>query len=118
MGQMQKVSKKLNGRWPAVVLAAVVLTLSAAGCLNPQTTRLPYWQVAWPAAELAAWQQHYPFSDPDVGPDTGAEPRGFERPRSAVRRAAEQRVFDGIPAGPESVLPRRSLPRRRTIAVP
>ncbi len=115
---MHNVSDKLNERWPASGMALVALTFSAAGCFNPQATRLPQWQVDWPAAEVAAWQQHYPFSDPDVGPDTGAGPRGFERPRSAARRAAEQRVFDGIPAGPESVLPRRTLPRRQTIPVP
>ncbi|MEY3173752.1 MAG: hypothetical protein RLZZ436_1666 [Planctomycetota bacterium] len=96
------------------VLARVPLLLvlcTTAGCLNPQFTRLPTWQVWSQSAENQAYEQHYPFSDPDVGPATDANPRGYDRPRTATRRAAEQRVFQGIPAGPESK-PQSNSPRR------
>lgn len=80
-----------------------MLTLLNVGCLNPQTTRFPSWYAWFPAAENEAYEGQYPFSDPDIGPSTDANPRGYERPRSTARRAAEQRVFQGIPVGPESV---------------
>lgn len=92
----------LQLRLTATALLVVPLT---AGCLNPAATRMPR-SFSWPAAaENQAFEQHYPFSDPDVGPSTDSAPRGYERPRSAPRRAAEQKVFQGIPAGPESVPP-------------
>ncbi|MEY2726116.1 MAG: hypothetical protein RLZZ458_1983, partial [Planctomycetota bacterium] len=66
------------------------------GCLNPATTRMPRC-FAWPTvAENQAFERHYPFSDPDVGPSTDSAPRGYDRPRSAARRAAEQKVLQGI----------------------
>lgn len=103
--QWQSASRRpqvLRLRLTAFALMVLPLT---AGCLNPATTRMPRC-LSWPAAaENQAFERHYPFSDPDLGPSTESAPRGYERPRSAARRAAEQKVFQGIPAGPESVPP-------------
>jgi len=89
----------------------LVLLFAIPGCLNPQFTRLPTWQTWSRSAENQAYERHYPFPDPDIGPATDGNPRGYDRPRTATRRAAEQRVFQGIPAGPESK-PQSSAPRR------
>ena len=74
-----------------------------AGCLNPNFTRLPSWYPQYPAAENAAYGRQDPFPDPDIGPSTDSSPRGYERPRSTARQAAEQRMFQGVPVGPETV---------------
>ena len=84
---------------PAVVVAAC---LFCSGCLNPNYARLPQCLAAQPSQESRAWEHHYPFSEPDLGPASESVPRGFDRPRSGPRRAAEQRVFQGLAAGPES----------------
>ena len=76
-----------------------------AGCLNPQNTRFPSWHSQFPAAENAAYGRQDPFPDPDIGPSTDSSPRGYERPRSTARQAAEQRLLQGLPVGPESVPP-------------
>ena len=75
------------------------------GCLNPQFTRFPTWYNQFPAAENAAYSRQDPFPDPDIGPSTDSSPRGYERPRSTARQAAEQRLLQGVPVGPESVPP-------------
>ncbi len=85
------------------LLAAGFVCCSMAGCLNPQTTRFPTWQAWFPAAENEAYERQSPFPDPDLGPDTETAPRGYDRPRSVDRRAAEQRLFQGVPVGPEGV---------------
>lgn len=92
-------------------LPLLLLLCALPGCLNPAFTRLPTMQVWSRSAETQAWEQHYPFPDPDTGPSTEGNPRDYDRPRTAVRRAAEQRLFQGIPAGPESK-PQSSTPRR------
>lgn len=89
----------------------LLLLLALPGCLNPQLTRFPSWQVWHQTAENQAYERHYPFSDPDIGPSTDSNPRGYDRPRAATRRAAEQRVFQGLPASPESMPPGNG-PRR------
>jgi hypothetical protein len=91
------VFRAILARFPLLLLLCVV-----PGCLNPAFTRLPTWQVWSRSAETEAYEQHYPFPDPDTGPSTEGNPRDYDRPRAAVRRAAEQRIFQGIPAGPES----------------
>ena len=53
-----------------------------------------------PGYEGRAFQQQDPFPDPDIGPDSGARPRDFVRPRTESRKAAEQRLFQGLPASP------------------
>jgi hypothetical protein len=79
--------------------------LSAAGCMNAQNTRFPTWNTWFPSAENAAYERQDPFPDPDIGPSMDSTPRGYDRPRSEPRRAAEQRVFQGLPVGPEYVRP-------------
>ncbi|MFM8474923.1 MAG: hypothetical protein ACKOEO_03895 [Planctomycetaceae bacterium] len=88
-----------------------LLLCCVTGCLHPEFTRLPTLQTWSRSAELQAYEQRYPFPDPDIGPSTETNPRGYDRPRTATRRAAEQRVFQGIPSGPESK-PQSNAPRR------
>lgn len=81
-------------------------------------TRLPMLSAAYPQSESLAFQQQDPFSDPDIGPDTGFRPPGFDRPRTAARRAAEQRVLQGLSASPEDIppgYPRGGLSSPRTV---
>jgi len=64
--------------------------------------------MAWtgsPSSEAMAYQQQDPFPDPDIGPDTMGRPRGFDRPRTAARKAAEQKLLQGLPSTPESIPP-------------
>ncbi|MFN5535619.1 MAG: hypothetical protein ACK5EN_09075 [Planctomyces sp.] len=84
------------------VTAVVAVCLGCGGCLNPNFARLPQCLAAQPSQETRAWEHHYPFSEPDLGPASESVPRGFDRPRWGPRRAAEQRVFQGLPAGPEA----------------
>lgn len=81
----------------------VVGMLSSSGCMNPDFVRYPTWNTSFPAAENAAYGRQDPFPDPDIGPSTDSSPRGYERPRSTARQAAEQRLLQGLPVGPESV---------------
>lgn len=83
----------------------LALVLGVSGCMNPMYTRFPGCQHSSPHAENMAWQRQDPFPDPDIGPSTLSAPRGYERPRTTPRRAAEQRLLQGIPVGPESVPP-------------
>ncbi|MFO1003746.1 MAG: hypothetical protein U0936_25730 [Planctomycetaceae bacterium] len=82
---------------------AVIMGMS--GCMTAQNTRLPSWYTWFPAAENEAYERTDPFPDPDIGPSLDSTPRGYDRPRSESRKAAEQRVFQGIPVGPEYVRP-------------
>jgi len=105
--------KKLRGDRGPVCLVLGCLML-CCGCFNPANARLPQSRPWLPEQENAAFEQQYPFSDPDIGPSTDANPRGYDRPRSSSRRAAEQRVFQGLPAGPESIPPGAPSTRRNT----
>ena len=99
-------SNRLRNRTSAWFLHVVsVGVVSITGCLNPQNTRFPSWYSQFPAAENAAYSRQDPFPDPDIGPSTDSSPRGYERPRSTARQAAEQRLLQGVPVGPESVPP-------------
>lgn len=99
-------SNRLRYRKSAWFLHLVTVgVVSIAGCLNPQNTRFPSWYSQFPAAENAAYGRQDPFPDPDIGPSTDSSPRGYERPRSIARQAAEQRMLQGLPVGPESVPP-------------
>jgi hypothetical protein len=83
--------------------AAVLLLFVSSGCMNPQFTRFPTWGTWFPSAENAAYDRQDPFPDPDIGPSLDSTPRGYERPRTEARRAAEQRMLQGLPVGPESM---------------
>ena len=75
------------------------------GCMNAQNTRFPSLYTWFPAAENEAFERTAPFPDPDIGPSMDSTPRGYDRPRSESRKAAEQRMFQGLPVGPEYVRP-------------
>ncbi|MEI7702888.1 MAG: hypothetical protein WCK86_24040 [Planctomycetia bacterium] len=92
----------------------LVWLMLCCGCFNSNSPRLPQSRPWLPEQENAAFEQQYPFSDPDIGPSTDANPRGYDRPRSSARRAAEQRVFQGLPAGPESIPPGAPSTRRNS----
>ena len=96
-------------RTSGAILRAVIVTsvavMGSAGCVSPQFMRYPTWYSQHPAAENAAYGRQDPFPDPDIGPSTDSSPRGYERPRSISRQAAEQRLLQGLPVGPESVPP-------------
>ncbi len=87
----------------ALLMAFVVL--ATTGCMNSQNTRFPSLYTWMPSAENEAFERQDPFPDPDIGPSMHSTPRGYERPRSESRRAAEQRMFQGLPVGPENVRP-------------
>ena len=93
-----------RSRWMQMWLAFVAL-VSAGGCMTAQNTRFPTWQAWFPSAENEAYERQDPFPDPDLGPSLDSTPRGYERPRSQARRAAEQRLLQGVPVGPENVSP-------------
>lgn len=89
----------------AAMLGAGVAILMMSGCMNAQNTRFPSLYTWYPAAENDAYERTDPFPDPDIGPSMDSTPRGYERPRSESRKAAEQRMFQGMPVGPEYVRP-------------
>lgn len=99
---LNRVRKRTSAWFTSAVIGGL---LSIAGCLNPQFTRFPSCSKQFPAAENAAYSRQDPFPDPDIGPSTDSSPRGYERPRSTARQAAEQRLLQGVPVGPSSVSP-------------
>lgn len=89
----------------ASMFGAGAALLAISGCMNAQNTRFPSLYTWYPAAENDAYERTDPFPDPDIGPSMDSTPRGYERPRSESRKAAEQRMFQGMPVGPEYVRP-------------
>lgn len=88
------------------------------GCFSPMHTRLPTWNTGYPRSEGMAYQQQDPFPDPSIGPDIQSRPLGFVQPRTPQRQAAEQRLFQGLPAVPEYMPngnPRGGLSAPRTV---
>lgn len=79
--------------------------LSVMGCVGPEFARYPTAMTLFPHAENMAYQRQDPFPDPDIGPSTDSTPRGYDRPRSEPRKAAEQKLMQGLPVGPEAVPP-------------
>lgn len=88
-------------RGHVALLAAFLLT--TCGCLNPMTTRLPSFYSANPQVEGYEYQRQDPFPDPDIAPDGGSRPPDFQRPRTESRKAAEQRLFQGMQQLPQTV---------------
>lgn len=105
ISEKARVQYRPRGRVFRALVAAVVITISQCGCVSPQFMRYPTWNTLFPAAENAAYSRQDPFPDPDIGPSTDSSPRGYDRPRSSARQAAEQRLLQGVPVGPESVPP-------------
>lgn len=77
------------------LVSAVLATLSAVGCFNPMTTRLPQVAPRDPRVEMKSMERYDPFPDPDLGPDTQVRPRGFETERTMPRRNYEDRIMQG-----------------------
>ncbi|MCA9051873.1 MAG: hypothetical protein KDA89_24210 [Planctomycetaceae bacterium] len=107
------INRYRNLQRQSAVARAVGLLVAAGilipGCVSPMHTRFPVLQSFHPKAEGQAFQQQDPFMDPDIGPGDESRPRDFARPRTETRRAAEQRILQGLPSGPEnspSVYPR------------
>jgi len=83
----------------------LMLCFGLSGCVNPMFTRLPSYWTYHPTSEARAYEQQDPFPDPDIGPEVSSRPRGFDRPRTAPRKAAEQRLLYGTPYAPENIPP-------------
>ena len=106
-------SSRFSGR--AVLVCSLTLV---CGCFSPMHTRLPTWNTGYPRSEATAFQQQDPFPDPSIGPNTSSRPLGFVQPRTPERKAAEQRLFQGLPAVPEYIpngAPRGGLSSPRTV---
>lgn len=91
-------------RLAAAVSLSVVCTLMS-GCISAMNTRLPAAWAGHPRSESLAYQQHDPFLSPDIGPVDSTRPRDYVRPRTEARRAAEQRLLNGLSTQPESIAP-------------
>jgi len=98
-------SGQLRLRRRLSLLGAAAAMMVMGGCMNAQNTRFPSLYTWFPAAENEAYERTDPFPDPDIGPSLHSTPRGYDRPRSESRKAAEQRMFQGLPVGPEYVRP-------------
>jgi hypothetical protein len=98
-------SGQLRLRRQLSLLGAAAAMMVMGGCMNAQNTRFPSLYTWFPAAENEAYERTDPFPDPDIGPSLHSTPRGYDRPRSESRKAAEQRMFQGLPVGPEYVRP-------------
>ena len=98
-------SGQLRLRRQLSLLGAGAAMVVMCGCMNAQNTRFPSLYTWFPAAENEAFERTDPFPDPDIGPSMDSTPRGYDRPRSESRKAAEQRMFQGLPVGPEYVRP-------------
>ncbi len=83
----------------------LVSVMAVSGCLDPRRTRWPTLYPAHPIAENKAFEYDDPFPDPDLAPDTLARPRGYTRPRTEPRRAAEQRMLNGLRQEPDTIPP-------------
>lgn len=88
-----------------ILFVVAVGVMGINGCMNPEFTRFPTWHNQFPSAENTAYSRQPPFPSPDIGPSTDSTPRGYDRPRSSARQAAEQRLLQGLPVGPENVPP-------------
>lgn len=100
------------------LLAVSILSCGVTGCLDVRYTRFPTLYPTFPAAENLSYQQTDPFPDPDLGPSLDSAPRGYERPRSESRRAAEQRLLRGLQTAPETIpggVPQGGLERPRAV---
>ena len=92
------------------LLCAALTALTFAGCITPQNTRFPTFFRQHPLAERAAYERTDPLFDPAIGPSLDARPREFRNPRTIERRAAQNRLLQGISQQPESIAPFPSGP--------
>lgn len=102
MPAKQSAEKRVIVRSGYLTLLAAIL-LANIGCINPMTTRLPSFYTANPQIEGFEFQRQDPFPDPDIAPDGGSRPPDFQRPRTPSRKAAEQRLFQGMKQLPQTI---------------
>jgi len=74
----------------------VLLVFMSVGC---PTTRLPTIVPRPGDADKRSFDVHDPLPETDIGPDTGARPRGFMQERSEPRRTQEAEALLGVPPG-------------------
>jgi len=86
-------------------LAASCAMLALIGCITPQNTRFPSFFRPHPVAERASYERSDPLFDPAIGPSLDARPRDFIAPRTIERRAAQNRLLQGMPSEPETLPP-------------
>ncbi len=98
-----KVTHHFSGTTQSLTAALVLLAL--AGCITPQNTRFPSFFRPHPMAERASYERSDPLFDPAIGPSLGARPRDFRAPRTIERRAAQNRLLQGMPYEPETIPP-------------
>jgi hypothetical protein len=99
------------------ISAIVVLLLAVVGCTPSPYLRLPQLHHRPMDVEERANEFHDPFPDSLSGPGISNRPRGFGRPRTATRKAANLRgvhLLDPRERLPES---RKKLTRRNHHAV-
>ncbi len=73
--------------------------LLAAGCLNPQTTRMPRLNgdpLHDPRKEQASLEYYDPYPSRSLGPDTFSRPQGYNDQRSDTRRIREAQILRSI----------------------
>ena len=80
----------------AILPWALCLVVAAEGC--PQT-RLPNLVPTPYDADKRSFNVHDPLPETDIGPDTGARPRGFMQERSEPRRTEDAQQLLGVPPG-------------------
>ncbi|MDA0808576.1 MAG: hypothetical protein O2945_14455 [Planctomycetota bacterium] len=70
----------------------LVLVFGGSGCLfDTRFVKMPELMPRHPATEHRAAEYHDPFPDESIGPSTGNRPLGYDRQRTATRRAADLR---------------------------
>jgi hypothetical protein len=64
--------------------------LVQAGCVNPQTTRVPELAPRGSEYERRESQIQDPYPDKELGPEVGFRPREFQQQRSEVQRSKDR----------------------------
>ena len=83
-----------------IVFRALILSMLCScciGCITPWNTQLPSPYAMDPRIENERFKQFDPFALDDLGPKTDTRPRGYDQPRSRVRRSKEAEYFPGRP---------------------
>lgn len=87
--------------------AVLYLVIAAQGC---PTTRLPNLMPTQYDADKRSFNVHDPLPESDIGPDTGAVPRGFMQPRAEPRRTQDAQDLIGVPPGGTNNAPPPGVP--------
>ncbi len=83
-----------------IIVRTLILSMlcsSCVGCITPWNTQLPSPYAMDPRIENERFKQFDPFPLDDLGPKTDTRPRGYDQPRSRVRRSKEAEYFPGRP---------------------